>query len=222
MTHTSLMQPLPSGYCSKTKRLARFGFAAPVRDPQIIDLNILPSGWKDINSSWGRRELPKILKKMSDEETLAGGQGSILPAHKQTGILFYCLFAYTISTRRGLSTRMHKQYTRPFAQSLSFLLQNCCCISLHLYITLFFPSSLYTCHSQLTSRIPAGAPYLKLPISISSSRHAQQHSPLPAGNRLLGAPSQHRARTPAALPPREVTLRLQSNEAVSRLMLSQL
>lgn len=109
---------------------------------------------------------------MLDEETLAGGQGSVLPAHKQTGILSYSSFAYTISTHGGLSTRMHKQYMRRFALSLSFISQNCCCISLYLYSTFLPSSSLYIHHSRLTSRITAEALYLKLPISISSFRHA--------------------------------------------------
>ena len=123
---------------------------------------------------------------MSEEETLAGGQGRILPAHEQTGTLSCSSFARMISTRRGLNTRVHKQYTCVFAQSLSFILQNCRCISLHLYITLFFPSSLYTCHSRLTSKIPGGAPYLKLPISISSSRSAAALAS-PSGKTALGS-----------------------------------
>lgn len=39
--------------------------------------------------------------KMSDEETLVSGHGSILPAHELTGILSYGSFARTMSTRRG-------------------------------------------------------------------------------------------------------------------------
>lgn len=50
-----LTQPLPSGYRSKTKRPGGFGFAAPVRDPPTIDLNVFPSGWKDVNSLRGAK-----------------------------------------------------------------------------------------------------------------------------------------------------------------------
>lgn len=39
--NTSPTQPLPSCYCSKTQQPGRFGFAALVKDPPAIDLNIL-------------------------------------------------------------------------------------------------------------------------------------------------------------------------------------
>lgn len=105
-------------------------------------------------------------------------------------------------TQRAVRTHMQKYHTCVFAQSLA----SCPKIAVvfpHTFISHFFPTtSLYTHYSQLTSRIPAGAAYLKLPISTSSSRRAAAlASPgwlLPAGIQHWGAPRQHRARIPSA------------------------
>lgn len=153
---------------------------------------------------------------MLDEETLAGGQGSVLPAHKQTGILSYSSFACTISTHGGLSTRVHKQYMRMFALSLSFISQTCCCISLYLYSTFLPSSSLYIHHSRLTSRIIAELCISSSP-SASHLSDMQQHSPLPEGNWCSGAPCQHRVQMLAPQLLCKVTLCLQSNKTVFQL-----
>lgn len=105
---------LRNGCRSKTKQPGRFGFAAPA----VSGLNALPWGWKDVNSSRGQKELPKILKmKMSDEETLAGGRGSILPAQEQRGVLSHSSFAHPTGVRRGLSTRVHKRHIHVCSES---------------------------------------------------------------------------------------------------------
>lgn len=125
--------------------------------------------------------------KMLGEETLAGGYGSILPANEQTGILSFSSLAHPISTHRGLSTPVYKQHS---------------CLPAHSHIhsvnlLLYFPTplwhasplpqpSLYTSHSHLTSRTPAGALYLRLPISISSSRRTAALVS-PSGKPALGS-----------------------------------
>lgn len=106
----------------------------------------------------------------------------------------FCLACLHDHTHKSVKTHMHKYHTCICSESC-FMSRNYC-ICPHLYITLFSTSSLCTHHSQLTSRIPAGAAYLKLPISISSSRHAASPGSLfPAGIQHWGAPSQPRAGT---------------------------
>lgn len=108
----------------------------------------------------------------------------------------FCLACSYDHTQRCENTHAQVTYMCICSESC-FMPQNCCCTSPHLYTALL--SHLFTHHSQLTSRIPAGAAYLKLPISISSSRRAaapaSPGSLFPAGIQHLGAPRQRRART---------------------------
>jgi len=164
----------------KNKAPGRFGFALPVRNPPTTDLNALPSRWEDVNCSRGQRELPRTVKmKTSGEGTLASGQGSVPPAHQQTGILSRSWLA-----RRNQHARAQATQTHPSLRvSASF--HEIAGVSPYAFTRVF--------SSPLPSipAVPGCPPGSRLQLRISSSPSAsrlpgaQQHSPLRAGPRLL-------------------------------------